>query len=388
MKYCLIFIFSIPILGFSQGTYLPLSGGTVNGYTQINNINFSGASDNYAGAALWQDVSSPYKTHLNGYALSFGTGANGNRLERMHIDNNGNIGIGTSTPQSPWSRVLQVYDYNNAAISVKTPVRDWQIGTAATGGLMFVDNTADGTPSRLTLSSNGNVGVGTSTPLESLNNMGLHIGRGGHSTLVLGDPAGGAGGFVQTSDNRHRVWIGANLYDDVNNSWRSLQPSKGAAGISVQADQGGWGTEIDFYASEDGSLTPRMTILANGNVGIGTIDPKGYRLAVNGDAIFTKIKVKQYSNWPDYVFASNYNLPTLAEVEKFIRDNSHLPGVPSAKEVEKNGLDLGDNQALLLKKIEELTLYMIELKKTNDKMEKRMGEQDKEIDRLKKMINQ
>jgi len=101
----------------------------------------------------------------------------------------------------------------------------------------------------------------------------------------------------------------------------------------------------------------------SGNVSIGTADSKGYRFAVNGDAIFTKIKVKTNVSWPDYVFHKDYKLPTLEEIEKYIKLNQHLPGVPSAKEVEKNGLDVGNNQALLLKKIEELTLIIIEQNK-------------------------
>jgi hypothetical protein len=101
----------------------------------------------------------------------------------------------------------------------------------------------------------------------------------------------------------------------------------------------------------------------NGNVGIGTTSTQGYKLAVNGDAIFTKVKVKSYSTWPDYVFTPTYKLPSLNEVEALIIQYKHLPDVPSAQEVEKNGLDLGENQAVLLKKIEELTLYVIQLQK-------------------------
>ncbi len=105
-----------------------------------------------------------------------------------------------------------------------------------------------------------------------------------------------------------------------------------------------------------------------GNVGIGTNDTRGYRFAVNGDAIFTKVKVKQYSTWPDYVLGQDYKIPTLAELEKYIQQNRHLPDVPSADEVEKNGLDLGDSQAVLLKKIEELTLYIIDINKKVEKL--------------------
>ncbi|HEY8894036.1 MAG TPA: hypothetical protein VIM79_04455, partial [Niastella sp.] len=95
-------------------------------------------------------------------------------------------------------------------------------------------------------------------------------------------------------------------------------------------------------------------------------------LAVNGTVSAKKMLISQTGRWPDYVFSKQYKLPSLAEVESFINQNSHLPGVPSAAEVEKQGIDVGNNQAALLKKIEELTLYIIEqdktIKKQNDQI--------------------
>ena len=117
-----------------------------------------------------------------------------------------------------------------------------------------------------------------------------------------------------------------------------------------------------------------IAIMPNGTVAIGTNDTKGYRFAVNGDAIFTKVKVKAYSSWPDFVFHTSYKLRSLNEVEQYIKQYHHLPEVPSAAAVEKDGLDVGDNQAMLLKKIEELTLYAIE--------------QQKEIKELKQELKQ
>lgn len=113
-----------------------------------------------------------------------------------------------------------------------------------------------------------------------------------------------------------------------------------------------------------------------GNVSIGTAFSKGYKLAVNGPAIFTKAVVKNYSNWPDYVFDSSYQLPSLDSVSTFIQANKHLPDMPSTATVEKDGHDLGEVQKLLLKKVEELTLYVIEQNKV-------IIEQGKEIEKLK-----
>lgn len=99
----------------------------------------------------------------------------------------------------------------------------------------------------------------------------------------------------------------------------------------------------------------------NGNVGIGTLDTQGHKLAVNGTICAKEIKVE--SNWADFVFKKDYNLPTLEEVEAHIKDKGHLPGVPSESEVAKEGINVGETNALLLQKIEELTLYIIEMKK-------------------------
>ena len=105
-----------------------------------------------------------------------------------------------------------------------------------------------------------------------------------------------------------------------------------------------------------------MVLTEGGNLGVGTSDPKGYRLAVNGGAIFTKVTVKAYdSNWPDYVFKPHYPLMPLDSLTSYLTLNNHLPEVPSAAEVDADGLDIGGNQAVLLKKIEELTLYIIQL---------------------------
>lgn len=96
-------------------------------------------------------------------------------------------------------------------------------------------------------------------------------------------------------------------------------------------------------------------------------------LAVKGTAVFVKAKVAIYgSGWPDYVFETGYPLPTLDSLDRFIKDHKRLPEMPSAKEVEQDGLDLGATQALLLKKIEELTLIIIQQEKRIDLLEKQI----------------
>lgn len=83
-----------------------------------------------------------------------------------------------------------------------------------------------------------------------------------------------------------------------------------------------------------------------------------------------EIVVKLQANWPDYVFEKDYMLPTLEELQLFIAEHNHLPGVPSAAEVKENGVHVGEMNAILLQKIEELTLHMIELKRELDALKK------------------
>ncbi|HEY9006942.1 hypothetical protein [Ohtaekwangia sp.] len=110
----------------------------------------------------------------------------------------------------------------------------------------------------------------------------------------------------------------------------------------------------------------------NGNVGIGTSDTKGYKFAVAGKAAVEEITVKLSASWPDYVFASSYRLPSLSDLEKFIVMHRHLPEIASAEEISKTGVDIGEMNILLLKKVEELTLYIIELEKKNNAIEARL----------------
>lgn len=115
-----------------------------------------------------------------------------------------------------------------------------------------------------------------------------------------------------------------------------------------------------------------------GNVGIGTTSPTE-KLSVNGTISAKKIKITQ-SGWSDYVFDKKYKLASLSSLEAYIHKNKHLPDMPSAKEVEEKGISVGDNQVLLLKKIEELTLYMI-------RQQKQIDAQQNEIRGLKYRIN-
>jgi hypothetical protein len=114
------------------------------------------------------------------------------------------------------------------------------------------------------------------------------------------------------------------------------------------------------------------TLHCTGRMAIGTTNVDTFKLAVNGTIKARGIVVTN-TGWSDFVFKKGYNLKPIAEVEKFIKTKKHLEGIPTAKEVAKNGVSLGDMQAKLLQKVEELTLYIIELKRENLALQDRIN---------------
>ena len=125
--------------------------------------------------------------------------------------------------------------------------------------------------------------------------------------------------------------------------------------------------------SKAGLLSGDTDFAVHRNAVIGTNNlteriPSGYMLAVGGKILAEEVRVKLISEWADYALDPGYRLRSLGEVEEFIRANRHLPDIPSATEVEKDGISLGAMQSKLLLKIEELTLHLIEQNKTIDKL--------------------
>ena len=128
----------------------------------------------------------------------------------------------------------------------------------------------------------------------------------------------------------------------------------------------------------------RMTITGSGNVGIGTSTPQS-KLAVNGKITAKEVEVT-LSGFPDYVFEEDYDLLTLQEVEAHIKEFGHLPNVPSAQEVDENGLGLGEMNKMLLEKVEELTLYAIEKEKEVEALQIEMQKTTDRLSRIEELL--
>jgi hypothetical protein len=257
-----------------------------------------------------------------------------NNINRMLIDVNGKVGINTLTP----AYQLDVNGIINATdLYVKGTLFKTSQWTTAASDIYF---------------NTGNVGVGITAPEAK-----LHIKDG---NLLIDNSLNGGNPSIYLGTGTTEL----NRYLQLANSPGLLNSSGLKAGGVLVAD-------TYSYANPS-----KNDLIVKGKVGIGTTlltNPNNYTLAVNGKIGAKDVQVETSSTtWPDYVFTQDYRLPSLAEVEKFIQENNHLESVPSATEIEKDGHSLGEMDKILLKKVEELTLYVIQ--------------QQKEIEELKKKI--
>jgi hypothetical protein len=252
--------------------------------------------------------------------------ADGDPTDTVFVDNDGNVGIRTTNTKATLdiNGHVNVQDGNNAGV----------IYFPQSGNLPNLYIRSDDDPStyeeaseRLFVGGNGNVGIGTANPLANLDVV-------GHSRLGTG----------------------------IADSWFPY-PGDGWAYVS--------GRGIVFRSDAAGGYAERMKIEANGNVGIGTSNPQ-HKLSVKGTAQATEVVIADPEDFPDFVFEDGYKLMPLAQLEEYINQNGHLPDVPSAEEVGEQGLQVGEMQTSLLQKIEELTLYVIDLKKENDALKEQL----------------
>ncbi|OEK03331.1 hypothetical protein BFP97_18165 [Roseivirga sp. 4D4] len=239
----------------------------------------------------------------------------------------------------------------------------------------------------MTLRSDGNVGIGTTSPKSALHVAGntpldWQGSSKGSGLLTLANPSGNGSLFINTPT--HNSFYSAGLGIDGSYDNRHSEINIKAFGVKYNS----WYSSLVFHTSNGENLNEVMRLDRLGNVGIGTNSPSE-KLEVNGTVKTKKVKVEA-NGWPDYVFSPNYKLKNLSELEAYIQANQHLPEVPSAKEIEEKGQDLGDIQATLLKKVEELTLYLIqenkekkELKKENQELKELFLELKKEVESLK-----
>ena len=204
---------------------------------------------------------------------------------------------------------------------------------------------------RMYISPTGDVGIGTTNPQQMLHVMDGNI-------LIS-----------RTSHRASGSTNGSLLFGD---TVSSADPF-GEWGIEyVNNEDEGYG--LNFWrpwSYEYGTLNNCLFLKDNGNIGIGTNNPQA-KLAVNGEILAKSVRVNTGSTyWPDYVFGNDYNLMSLRELELYVNAHKHLPGIPSAQEVEEQGdVDLGAMNALLLEKVEELTRYVIDLQNQIDELKK------------------
>lgn len=298
----------------------------------------------------------------------------GNSAIIWTMNNNGNnyttgtVGIGLSNP--PAANKLEVYTVTDASVLYLRQGKN----SGGTGDAVFIRDDR----------GYGGNNDGTTFKLESWRGLGK---QGGVLANFLTIDNGFYKSRFYINNDNGRVGIGTDSPDKLLQLNSNDNPTLAIG--KLNANTGGK-SSLTFYAGNGsaangftvqylkdnttdrlgfvrGGAVEHLSILNNGNVGVGTRTPTS-KLSVGGTVHAKEVKVDLNVPVPDYVFEKNYNLRPLAEVENYINQNKHLPEVPAAKEMEANGVNLGEMNMLLLKKVEELTLYVIELKKEIEKI--------------------
>ncbi|MES2773990.1 MAG: hypothetical protein V4722_07385 [Bacteroidota bacterium] len=295
----------------------------------------------------------------------------------MRVQDNGQIGVGTGTPQYILDVANRIRLRGGVANDIFTTPGMW-FDDYRTTGSVGAERAFFGMRDSIRLgmygggsggigwgmnfnTKNGNVGIGSVDDFYrlTLSNSDYPLGFYNSSNSFFGDITVSSDTSLQI-ESRYGSFFGSTASKNI-----LLNPPS---------------STFFFYPGNVGInvSVPTAKFQVGGNVMIGSGSPaSGYLLSVNGKVICTEAKVQLSTSWPDYVFAPSYKMPTLAHLEKFIKKNNHLPNIPSAKEIEQDGLELGDMQKRTMEKVEELTLYLIELKKENDQLKKRINRLEK-----------
>ncbi|MEO7762736.1 MAG: hypothetical protein ABIR78_00085, partial [Ferruginibacter sp.] len=295
-------------------------------------------------------------------AIAIGTNASVTQSNSLVLGGTGtnavNVGIGVTAPAQKLTvnGDIGVYTASNLMGTISSINNDLFINARrrASGEPQTPDNIIMQltTGSGIGLVRAGNVGIGTDTPLEKLHIIGDQvIEHTGINPLLMFREMSADIGFVGASNNDMRI-------------------STASTNLTGK------------FIVRTGN-TNRFWVDNTGNVSIGNTfkTTNGFLLNVQGKMICEEVKVQLAANWPDYVFDKGYNLPGFDELRNYISRNNHLPGMPAAAEVETTGLQVGDMQRRMMEKIEELTLYVLQLEQQNKK-------QDQEIKVLQKKNDQ
>jgi hypothetical protein len=308
------------------------------------------------------------------------------------IDNVGNVGIGTTSPNYKFC-VQTVDNTIGLAHQINGSTKFYSYINSGNGEIFLNNNSGNG---KVKLNSEGNsyfnggyVGIGTTAPAAL-----LHIGVDGEQVRI-GNTTGGRSAVVgskvhdigSTSLNYSAYFAYDAYFDDVSNTWKGVRTTLGR---KFKMEMGYHFNDIRFSYSASGatvSWNDLMTIKASGNVGIGTTSPI-YKLSVKGTIGCGEVKVENVDVWADFVFEPDYNLMSLKDLETFIQANKHLPEIPTTAEVQENGISVGEMNAKLLQKIEELTLYTIQQQELIEELKTENNTQKEFNSELLKRIEQ